>query len=52
MCIRDSYYDKYFASGYQGYKLGLAFSFQYIHSIDIDQYDYCLDEIIVENILE
>lgn len=46
------YYDKYFASGYQGYKLGLAFSFQYVNCIDIDQYDYCLDEIIVENILE
>lgn len=45
------YYDKYFAAGYQGYKLGLAFSFQYIDCIDIDQYDYCLDEIIVENIV-
>lgn len=45
------YYDKYFAAGYQGYKLGLAFSFQYVDSIDIDQHDCCLDEILVENLL-
>ena len=42
------YYDKYFASGFQGYKLGLAYSLQYTDEIDIDQYDYALDEIINE----
>lgn len=43
------YYDKYFASGFKGYKLGLAFSFQQVDKIDIDQFDYQLDEIITEN---
>lgn len=42
------YYDKYFASGYKGYKLGLAFSFQYIEKIDVDDNDIALDEIITE----
>ncbi|MEG0276290.1 MAG: 5-formyltetrahydrofolate cyclo-ligase, partial [Coprobacillus sp.] len=44
------FYDKYFSSGFNGYKLGLAFSFQYIDQIRIDQYDCCLDEIIIEDI--
>ncbi|MCD8027525.1 MAG: 5-formyltetrahydrofolate cyclo-ligase [Erysipelotrichaceae bacterium] len=42
------YYDRYFARGYQGYKLGLAYSFQHIDHIDYDQYDIPLDEIITE----
>lgn len=42
------YYDKYFSNGFNGYKLGLAFSFQKVNSIDVDCYDYCLDEIITE----
>lgn len=42
------YYDCYFASGFQGYKLGLAFSFQYIDYINTNQYDQPLDEIINE----
>lgn len=40
------FYDKYFASGFCGYKLGLAFDFQYVDHIDRDKYDYPLDEII------
>lgn len=40
------FYDKYFASGFCGYKLGLAFDFQYVYHIDRNQYDYPLDEII------
>lgn len=42
------YYDKYFASGYQGYKLGIAYSFQCVERILTDHYDYCLDEILTE----
>lgn len=42
------YYDKYFSSGFNGYKLGLAFSFQQIDQIHVDQFDYRLDEIITE----
>lgn len=42
------YYDKYFAGDFHGYKIGLAFSYQYVDHIDIDQYDHCLDEIIHE----
>ena len=40
------YYDKYFHSGYRGYKLGLAYDFQEVDHIDEDQYDIALDEII------
>lgn len=40
------FYDKYFARDFCGYKLGLAFDFQYVEHIDRDQYDYPLDEII------
>ncbi len=43
------YYDKYFASGYQGYKLGLAYAMQYVNEIAVDEYDYALDEIITES---
>lgn len=43
------YYDKYFASDYHGYKLGLAFSYQFVEQIKRNQYDYHLDEIITEN---
>ncbi len=42
------YYDRYFARGFYGYKLGLAYSFQHVESIDHDQYDIALDEIITE----
>lgn len=42
------YYDKYFARGFQGYKIGLAFTFQEVNSIDINPFDYPLDEIITE----
>lgn len=40
------YYDRYLSSGFQGYKLGLAFSWQQVDSIDHDEYDQPLDEII------
>lgn len=43
------FYDKYFARGYHGYKLGLAFSFQYVEHIQINSYDYALNEIITES---
>lgn len=42
------YYDRYFQQGFQGYKMGLAFSFQQVDQIDVDQYDVKLDEIITE----
>lgn len=42
------FYDRYFAGRYQGYKIGLAFSFQYVECIDIDKYDQSLNEIICE----
>lgn len=42
------YYDKYFANGYKGYKLGLAFSFQYVEKIDTADNDIALDEIVTE----
>ena len=42
------YYDKYFVSGFQGYKLGLAFSFQYVDHIERDEYDQKLDEVITD----
>jgi len=42
------YYDKYMRNGFQGYKLGLAFSFQYVDHIMVDQYDVPLDEILTE----
>lgn len=42
------FYDKYFARDFQGYKLGIAFSFQKVKEIDIDCYDLPLDEIICE----
>lgn len=45
------YYDRYFANGYQGYKLGLAYSFQYVDAINHDQYDIPIDEIITEKAL-
>lgn len=43
------FYDRYFAKGFQGYKIGLAYSFQYVDSISVDEYDQQLDEIITEN---
>lgn len=42
------YYDKYFASGFNGYKLGIAFSFQYVDKINYDEFDYRIDEVITE----
>ena len=42
------FYDKYFAKGYLGYKLGLAFSYQKVDKIDINEYDLPLDEILCE----
>ena len=42
------YYDKYFASGFKGYKLGLAFSCQEVSCIETDRFDYPLDEILNE----
>lgn len=42
------YYDQYLVSGFQGYKLGLAFAFQYVEHIDYDEYDQVLDEILTE----
>lgn len=42
------FYDKYFALGFDGYKLGLAFSFQKVPEIEINLYDLPLDEIICE----
>ena len=42
------FYDKYFAKGYLGYKLGLAFSHQKVDKIDINEYDLPLDEILCE----
>ncbi len=40
------YYDKYFQNDFCGYKLGLAFSYQYVEHIDYDDFDIPLDEII------
>lgn len=40
------YYDRYLVSGFKGYKLGLAFSWQEVEFIENDQYDQQLDEII------
>lgn len=42
------YYDQYLVSGFHGYKLGLAFSFQYVRHIEFDEYDQVLDEILTE----
>lgn len=42
------YYDRYFQSGYQGYKLGLAFDFQCVNRITVNPFDIALDEIITE----
>ena len=42
------YYDKYFASGFKGYKLGLAFSWQKVSCIETDQFDYPIDEVLNE----
>ena len=42
------FYDRYFASSFQGYKLGIAFSFQKVDDFDKDRYDIPLDEIICE----
>ena len=40
------YYDRYFNSGFKGYKIGLAYDFSYVDKINIDQYDIALDDII------
>lgn len=40
------YYDRYLSNRFQGYKLGLAFSWQQVDEIEHDQYDQPLDEII------
>lgn len=45
------YYDRYFARGYHGYKLGLAYSFQEVDFINHDQFDIPLDEILTEKAL-
>lgn len=42
------YYDKYFHSGCIAYKIGLAYSYQYVDHIDVDCHDYPLDEILTE----
>lgn len=42
------YYDRYFQKDFDGYKIGLAFSFQHVEQIDFDLYDQPLDEIIHE----
>ncbi len=42
------YYDKYFKEDFYGYKLGIAFDFQRVDKIDVDQYDVQLDEIITK----
>ena len=42
------YYDRYFFRGFQGYKLGLAFSFQHVEEIETNEFDYALDEIVNE----
>lgn len=42
------YYDRYFQTGYQGYKLGLAFDFQHVDEIETNSFDIALDEIISE----
>lgn len=42
------YYDRYFQHHFNGYKIGLAFSFQYVDRIDYDQYDQPLNEVIHE----
>ena len=51
-CYRVGYgkgfYDRYFAQGFHGYKLGLAYSFQKVNQIDKSPYDIPLDEIITE----
>lgn len=42
------YYDRYFHQGFQGYKLGIAFSFQEVDLICCDEYDVKLDEVITQ----
>lgn len=42
------YYDKYFARHFTGYKLGIAFSYQKVDQISINNYDLPLDEIMTE----
>ena len=42
------YYDRYLSCEFNGYKIGLAFSFQQVSYIPIDQFDLPLDEIIQE----
>ena len=42
------YYDRYFSRGFQGYKLGLAFVCQQVDRIEVNEFDYQLDEIINE----
>lgn len=42
------YYDRYFQSDFYGYKIGLAFSFQYVDYIYHDVFDQKLDEVINE----
>ncbi len=40
------YYDRYFQSGFKGYKLGLAYHFSYVEHIEHDEFDIPLDDII------
>lgn len=42
------YYDRYFQSDFHGYKIGLAFSFQYVDQIHHDIFDQKLDEVVNE----
>lgn len=42
------FYDKYFSRGFQGYKMGLAFSFQEVDEINNDAFDCPLDEVMTE----
>ena len=42
------YYDRYLSCEFNRYKIGLAFSFQQVSYIPIDQFDLPLDEIIQE----
>ena len=42
------YYDRYIQSDLHGYKIALAFSFQYVDQIQHDVFDQRLDEVIHE----
>ena len=44
------FYDRYFSDSFPGYKIGLAYSYQYVPHIERNEFDQKLDEMIVEKV--